>query len=146
VNDAGWVQVDKHTLKTRFDNVFAVGDATMITLANGKPLPKAGTFAHAEAEVVAERIAAAIQRAGTEAEFDGDGYCWIEAGGGSAGFANGHFYAEPDPLVPAPKAGRMWHLGKVMFEKYWLGESVTRATMRTALKIGAAAAGVPTKL
>lgn len=146
VSDAGWVQVDKHTLKTRFDNAFAVGDATMIMLANGKPLPKAGTFAHAEAEVVAERIAAAIQGVGTAAEFDGDGYCWIEAGGGSAGFASGQFYAEPDPLVPAPKAGRMWHLGKVMFEKYWLGKSLTRAAMRAALKIGAAAAGVPAKL
>ena len=89
VNDAGWVQVDKHTLKTRYDNVYAVGDATMITLANGKPLPKAGTFAHAEAEVVAERIAAAIHGAGTETEFDGAGYCWLESGGGSAGFTSG---------------------------------------------------------
>ena len=73
MNDAGWVQVDKRTLKTRYDNVYAVGDATMITLANGKPLPKAGTFAHAQAEVVAERIAAAIHGAETEAEFDGGG-------------------------------------------------------------------------
>jgi len=48
-NEAGWVPVDKHTLATRFDNVYAIGDVTTIILANGKPLPKAGVFAHAEA-------------------------------------------------------------------------------------------------
>jgi sulfide:quinone oxidoreductase len=146
VNEAGWVQVDKHTLKTRYDNVYAVGDATMITLANGKPLPKAGTFAHAEAEVVAERIAAAIHGAGSEAEFDGAGYCWLEAGGGSAGFTSGEFYAEPDPRVPLPRAGRMWHWSKVMFERYWLGDSLTRAATRLGLRLGAKVFGIPAQL
>ena len=146
VNDAGWVQVDKRTLKTRYDNVYAVGDATMITLANGKPLPKAGTFAHAQAEVVAERIAAAIQGAETAAEFDGAGYCWLESGGGSAGFTSGQFYAEPDPLVPLPRSGRLWHWGKVMFEQYWLGEGLTRSAMRLGLKVGSSMFGIPAKL
>jgi sulfide:quinone oxidoreductase len=146
VNDAGWVQVDKHTLKTRYDNVYAVGDATMITLANGKPLPKAGTFAHAQAEVVAERISAAIHSAESEVEFDGAGYCWLESGGGSAGFTSGHFYAEPDPLVPLPRAGRLWHLSKVMFEQYWLGEGLTQTATRLGLKLGAGVFGIPAKL
>ncbi len=146
VNEAGWVQVDKRTLKTRYDNVYAVGDATMITLANGKPLPKAGTFAHAQAEVVAERIAAAIQGAETAVAFDGAGYCWLESGGGSAGFTSGQFYAEPDPLVPLPRAGRLWHWGKVMFEQYWLGEGLTRSAMRLGLKVGSSMFGIPAKL
>ena len=146
VNEAGWVQVDKRTLKTRYDNVYAVGDATMITLTNGKPLPKAGTFAHAQAEVVAERIAAAIQGAETAAEFDGAGYCWLESGGGSAGFTSGQFYAEPDPRVPLPRSGRLWHWGKVMFEQYWLGEGLTRSAMRLGLKVGSSMFGIPTKL
>jgi len=145
-NDVGWVPVDKRTLKTRYENVYAVGDATTITLANGKPLPKAGTFAHAQAEVVAERIAAEIHRASTGAEFDGAGYCWLETGGGSAGFTSGQFYAEPDPLVPLPRAGRLWHLSKVMFERYWLGEGMAREATRLGLSVGARLFGVPASL
>jgi sulfide:quinone oxidoreductase len=145
-NEAGWIPVDKRTLKTRFDNVYAVGDATTITLANGKPLPKAGTFAHAEAEAVAARIAAEIQGAPAEAEFDGAGYCWIEMGNGQAGFASGDFYAEPDPAVPLPRAGRPWHWAKVMFERYWLGGGVTRAAMRLGMNLGARAFGIQAKL
>jgi sulfide:quinone oxidoreductase len=145
-NEAGWVPVDKRTLKTRFDNVYAVGDAATITLVNGKPLPKAGVFAHAEAEVVAGRIAAEIHGARAEAEFDGAGYCWIEMGGGQAGFASGDFYAEPDPTVPLPRAGQLWHWAKVMFEHYWLGEGVTRAAMRLGMSVGARAFGIPAKL
>lgn len=145
-NDAGWVLVDKHTLRTRCDNVYAVGDATTITLANGKPLPKAGTFAHAQAEVVAERIAAELQGARAEAGFDGAGYCWLETGGGSAGFTSGQFYAEPDPLVPLPRAGRPWHWGKVMFERYWLSEGLIQTATRLGLRLGAWASGIPARL
>lgn len=145
-NAAGWVSVDKRTLQTRFANVFAVGDATAITLANGKPLPKAGTFAHAEAETVASRIAAEIEGGHPEAEFDGTGYCWIEMGGGQAGFASGAFYAEPDPAVPLPRTGRLWHGAKVMFERYWLGDGVTRAALRLGMNLGARAFGIPARL
>ena len=59
-NEAGWIPVDRRTLKTRFENVYAVGDVTAITLPNGKPLPKAGVLAHAEALAVAGTIAAQI--------------------------------------------------------------------------------------
>ena len=145
-NEAGWVLVDRHTLKIRFDNVYAVGDVTMITLANGKPLPKAGTFAHAQAEVVAERVAAEVRGTSVDIEFDGAGYCWLETGGGAAGFTSGQFYAEPDPLVPLPRAGRPWHWGKVMFEQYWLSEGLLRTAARLGLKLGAGIFGIPAKL
>jgi sulfide:quinone oxidoreductase len=145
-NEAGWVPVDKHTLATRFENVYALGDVTTITLANGKPLPKAGTFAHAEAEAVAARIAAEIGGSAPRAEFDGLGYCWIEAGGGSAGFASGQFYAEPNPAVGQPRSGRLWHWGKVMFEQYWLGTGVQREMARLGLNLGAKIFGIPGSL
>ncbi|MCQ3979988.1 MAG: NAD(P)/FAD-dependent oxidoreductase [Anaerolineae bacterium] len=145
-NEAGWVPVDRHTLATRFENVYAIGDVTTITLANGKPLPKAGTFAHAEAEAVAARIAAEIGGSAPQAEFDGLGYCWIEAGGGSAGFASGQFYAEPNPAVGQPRSGRLWHWGKVMFERYWLGEGIARQSARLGLNLGAKIFGIPASL
>ena len=51
--ESGWIPVDRGTLETKFPGVYAIGDVTGIPLAIGKPLPKAGVFAHGEAEVVA---------------------------------------------------------------------------------------------
>ncbi len=52
----GWLPTDRHTLQVGGrPNVYALGDATDL------PLSKAGSTAHFEAPVVAERIAAAVQ-------------------------------------------------------------------------------------
>ena len=117
---SGWIHVDPKTLRTEHAGVFAIGDVTSIRLPNGKMLPKAGVFAHSEATVVAEQIASEIGGRRSSASFDGKGYCWIELGDGRAGFASGHFYAEPDPAVRMFRPGRPWHWGKVAFEKWWL--------------------------
>jgi sulfide:quinone oxidoreductase len=118
--DTGWITVDRHTLETSFPGVFAIGDVVSIPLKLGKPLPKAGVFAHAEAEVVARNIAAAIEsRAGSE-RFTGHGGCFIEIGDGKASFGDGDFYAEPKPVVTLHRPSWRWHAGKVLFEKSWL--------------------------
>lgn len=136
-NEAGWIPVDKQTLQTSHENIYAIGDATAITLANGMALPKAGVFADGQAKTVARRIASDIAKTDLQPEFDGFGFCWIESGGGSAGFASGEFYSEPDPVVPLPRSGRTWHIGKVLFEKYWLSEGLTRQAARLGLAMGA---------
>ncbi len=118
--ESGWVSVDRHTLETRWPNVFAIGDVVSIPLALGKPLPKAGVFANRQAGVVAENIAHAITGEGQRARFDGHGACFIEMGDGKAGFGGGDFYAEPTPAVTLRTPGRRWHLGKVWVEKSWL--------------------------
>jgi sulfide:quinone oxidoreductase len=120
VAESGWVSVDRYTLQTRFPAVYAIGDVVAIPLALGKPLPKAGVFAHGEAEVVGRNIAHAIRGEGTEARFDGHGECFIEIGGGKAGFGSGNFYAEPTPQVALRMPSRRWHLAKVLFERSWL--------------------------
>ncbi len=117
VDASGWVQVDRHTMATRFPGVHAVGDVTMIPLTMGKPLPRAGVFAHGQAEVVARNIARAVLGKGREARFDGHGSCFIETGSGKAGFGAGDFYAEPRPQVKVRPPGRIWHAGKVLLEK-----------------------------
>jgi sulfide:quinone oxidoreductase len=119
-SESGWMAVDRHTLQTRWPNVFAIGDVVSIPLALGKPLPKAGVFANREAEVVAENIAHAIAGEAQPARFDGHGDCFIEIGGGKAGFGGGDFYAEPKPAVTLRPPSRRWHLGKVWVEKLWL--------------------------
>jgi sulfide:quinone oxidoreductase len=120
VSDTGWVAVDRHTLETRWPRVYAIGDVVAIPLALGKPLPKAGVFAHGEADVVARNIASTIAGTATPARFDGHGECFIETGDGKAGFGGGDFYAEPVPTVTLHSPSRRWHLGKVWFEKTWL--------------------------
>lgn len=119
-SEAGWMAVDRHTLQTQWPNVFAIGDVVSIPLALGKPLPKAGVFANKEAEVVAANIAHAISGQAQLARFDGHGDCFIEIGGGKAGFGGGDFYAEPNPAVTLRPPSWRWHLGKVWVEKLWL--------------------------
>ncbi len=119
-NETGWIPVDRHTLQTQFDNVFALGDITIIPLKMGRPLPKAGVFAHGQAEVVAHNIAHAWTGKGTPRQFTGYGMCFIEAGGGRAGIGKGNFYAEPTPRVEMRGPNVFWHAGKILYEKYWL--------------------------
>jgi sulfide:quinone oxidoreductase len=117
---SGFVHVDPETMQTGYDDVYAIGDVATIKLPNGKSLPKAGVFAHAEAKVVAQRIADAAEGKTPDAAFDGHGYCWIELGDGRAGFAGGNFYAEPEPKIKLRRPGRPLHWGKVAFEQWWL--------------------------
>jgi sulfide:quinone oxidoreductase len=117
---SGWIHVDAHTLRTEFEGVFAIGDVTTIRLPNGKSLPKAGVFAHGEAEVVARQIANTLRGKDGDATFDGKGSCWVEIGDGRAGFAGGRFYNDPEPSIRMARPGRLWHWGKIAFEKWWL--------------------------
>lgn len=119
VGDNGWVKVDKHTLETVYQDVYAIGDVTAIPLEMGKPLPKAGVFAHSQAEVVAANIAASILGHPGRRSFAGDGKCFLELGNGVAGYSGGDFYATPRPIIKMRKPSFLWHWGKVLFEKYW---------------------------
>jgi len=152
-NQAGWIPVDPQTLRTSQDGVYAIGDVTAIPIpGRWKPdvplmLPKAGVFAHAQAEVVAQRIVADVTGRSCEAAFCGDGYCMLEAGEDLAGFAFGNFFAEPAPNVQLRQIGKAWHVGKVLFEKWWLAPvGVRRSAIGWAMKVGARLYGIPLHL
>jgi sulfide:quinone oxidoreductase len=119
-NESGWIPVDRHTLATKLPGVYAVGDITVIPLKMGRPLPKAGVFAHGQAEVVAHNITRQWTGKGEPRRFEGEGMCFIEAGDGRAGMGRGNFYAEPLPDVRLHQPGLLWHGAKVLYEKYWL--------------------------
>jgi sulfide:quinone oxidoreductase len=118
--EGGWAPVDRQTLETSFPSVYVIGDSAGIPLKNGKPLPKAGVFAHGQADVVAKNIAASIAGLPATEKFMGHGACFVEMGGGIAGKGSGNFYAEPDPQIAMATPGPWHHWGKVIFEKYWL--------------------------
>ncbi len=110
----GWLPTDHHTLQVgERANVYALGDATDL------PLSKAGSTAHFEAPIVAERIAAAVL--GREPDVKHGNYtgrvmCFFELGDGKGTLLRFDYDHPPHP----PKPNRVWHLGKVLFNKaYW---------------------------
>jgi len=114
--DDGWIHADRTTLATGFDGVYAIGDNTQIVLGIGKPLPRAGVFAHGQAHVVADTIHASITGNSAPSGFDGHGGCFIETGAGRAAYGSGNFYGDPAPAVTLHSPARRWHWGKAAFE------------------------------
>jgi sulfide:quinone oxidoreductase len=111
----GWLPTDRATLQVGGrPNVYALGDATDL------PLSKAGSTAHFEAPVVAERIAAALlgrEPRAKEANYTGRVMCFFEIGDGKGTLLRFDYNNPPHP----PKPNRIWHLGKLAFNKaYWL--------------------------
>ncbi len=110
----GWLPTDRNTLQVGGrPNVYALGDATDL------PLSKAGSTAHFEAPVVAERVAAAVlgrEPEGKHASYEGKVMCFFEIGDGKGTLLQFDYDHPPRP----PKPNRMWHLGKIVFNKtYW---------------------------
>ena len=113
----GWVEAHPTSLAAAFEGVYAIGDITEITLANGRSLPRTGNFAHSQAHVAADMIAATITGKPAPAGFDGFGGCYVETGVGRAAYGSGNFYATPAPDVVMHPPSRRWHWSKVVFER-----------------------------
>ena len=111
----GWVTVDRSTLETAHAGVYAIGDATVIPLANGMALPKAGLFAEREGETVAARIAARLRGEAPAATFDGRGACFVEIGSGEASTISGDFFADP-PITDLSAPSTEQRAAKERFE------------------------------
>ncbi len=111
-DERGWVPVDRNTLKhTRFDHIWAIGDATNI------PISKSGSVAHYEASVAAEAIVAEVNGENPPAHvYDGKVMCFLETGHGQA--TTIRFDYDHPPVSPTPS--RLWHWAKLLFNKtYW---------------------------
>ena len=110
----GWVKTDRETLQVKaYLNIYAMGDTTDL------PISKAGSTAHFEAPVIAERIAAQIR--GTEpdpkhAAYHGKVICFLESGYEKASILA--FDYDNPPKVPTPSW--LYHFEKMAFNKgYW---------------------------
>jgi sulfide:quinone oxidoreductase len=87
----GWIPVDPLTLRTRFPDVYAVGDVTSVGT------PKAGVFAEGQASVVADGIVAAYRGDQLQRSYDGHGICYLEFGDGSVAEVDVTFAAGQAP-------------------------------------------------
>ncbi len=108
----GWVDVDKHTLEaTAGEDVYAIGDTADV------PTSKAGSVAHFQAGVVADRIASRVRRQVPTARYDGKTICFVESGMDEATFLTFEYGSEPTVREPS----RFVHWTKLAYnESYWL--------------------------
>lgn len=121
--DGPWIPVDRYTMRTSFDDVYAVGDVTKIPTPSGRVpfLPKAGVFAEGQAKIAAQNIVSDMN-GGEPSRWNGYGICFLETGYGKAGMVRGNFYGEGPPEIRMRRPGRLWHWGKLALEKRWLGK------------------------
>ena len=97
-----WINVDKFSLKTDFENVFAIGDVTEIKVSENVVIPKAGVFAEAQAKVVSQQIVDDMENDKNKkasSRFDGKGFCFMEVGNERAGYIAADFYHENGPYT-----------------------------------------------
>ncbi len=118
------VPVDKGTFLSRdHENIFAIGDAADL------PTSKAGSVAHAAAEVFTENFLRYVDGLPMLDEFDGHANCFIESGFGKGLLIDFNYDTEPLPgKFPLPGIGPFSlleetaanHWGKMMFRwVYW---------------------------
>ena len=123
-DDLNYVPVDKHTLlSTKYDNIFAIGDASNI------PASKAGSVAHFSIDLFPENFVNHVNGKPMTAAFDGHANCFIESGRGKGMLIDFNYDTEPLPgKYPIPGVGpfsllketELNHLGKLAFRwMYW---------------------------
>jgi sulfide:quinone oxidoreductase len=108
----GWVATNKKSLyMDGSDSVYVVGDTTNI------PISKAGSTAHFEADVVAERLSSQIQNGNTSTEYDGKVVCFVETGFNEATYVWFNYTTPANPTPPS----KMLHWMKLGYNRlYWL--------------------------
>jgi len=90
ITEDGYVPVESATLRTRFPDVYAVGDVATVGV------PKAGVFAEGAARVVAAHLIAELTGAPEPGPYDGRGACYVEFGADRVGRVEIDFLSGPN--------------------------------------------------
>ena len=114
--DSGFIPIDRDC-KTPFENVFAVGDVTSLTVAENMAVPKAGIFAEGEGITVAKNIISKIQSKESSALFDGKGGCFIESGRDTASLIEVDMFTNDKPSTNLTESTSDNLSKKIEFEK-----------------------------
>ncbi len=117
MGDAGLINVERDSLRTSHEGIFAIGDVAAVMTLTDLPIPRAGVLAEAQGKVVASQIAAELL--GTEPlTFEGRGHCFLEVGRGEAFRIDGHFLGPKGPSFQASEEP-----SSAMFEEKQVFES-----------------------
>jgi sulfide:quinone oxidoreductase len=113
-----WVEVDRFSLKTKYENAYAIGDVTEIRVNQNVSIPKAGIFAEGQAKVVCQQILNDIMKNQSGApQFNGKGFCFMEVGNNKAGYIDTDFYNKEGPITNLEPPSEESYRKKVDFEK-----------------------------
>lgn len=112
----GFIPINRDC-KTPFENVYAVGDVTTLTVIDTATVPKAGVFAEGEAIVVAQNIISHIQSKNELSLFDGKGGCFIESGRDTASIIEVDMFSESKPITKLTESTSKHLDEKLQFEK-----------------------------
>jgi len=96
--EPGFIPIDRDC-KTSFENIFAIGDVTILTVGEKMAVPKAGIFAEGEGITVAKNIISKIQLKEETALFDGKGGCFIESGKNTASILEVDMFTNSKPSI-----------------------------------------------
>ena len=114
--EPGFISIDRDC-KTSFENVFAIGDVTSLTVAETMAVPKAGIFAEGEGITVAKNIISKIQSKEESVLFNGKGGCFIESGRNTASVIEVDMFSKPKPSTNLTESTPENLSKKVEFEK-----------------------------
>jgi sulfide:quinone oxidoreductase len=109
MTDNGWIAVDKYTLKTRWPDVFALGDVASVGV------PRAGVFAEGQAKIVAEQLIAQARSQHEDARYEGAGACYLEFGEGTVGRVDVNFLGGPTTTATLTMPSRTLRAEKTAF-------------------------------
>ena len=96
--EPGFIPIDRDC-KTPFENIFAIGDVTVLTVGEKMVVPKAGIFAEGEGITVAKNIISKIQLKKETVLFDGKGGCFIESGKDTASILEVDMFTQSKPSI-----------------------------------------------
>jgi sulfide:quinone oxidoreductase len=112
-NEAGWVDVDKHTLQhARYRNVFSLGDASSL------PTSKTGAAIRKQAPVLVQNLLSAMQGTSLTASYDGYAACPLVTGYGKLVMAEFDYDLVPRETFPFDQSKERRSM--YLFKKYGL--------------------------
>jgi sulfide:quinone oxidoreductase len=125
-NEAGWVDVDKHTLQhVRYPNIFSLGDASSL------PTSKTGAAVRKQAPVLVANVVRATQGKALAPAYDGYAACPLVTGYGKLIMAEFDYDLKPQESFPFDQSKE--RLSMYLFKKYGLPAMYWHAIMQGRL-------------
>jgi sulfide:quinone oxidoreductase len=117
-NSAGWVDVDKHTLRhVKYANVWSIGDAA------GLPTSKTGAAIRKQTPTVVANMLAAMANKPLPADYNGYTSCPVITGYGKLVLAEFDYDNEPQETFPFDQSKERWSMyqlkREVLPRMYW---------------------------